>query len=90
MLMYWYLPRSPLDVTLDSHNLDNTNDFLWDILEVQEFACQSIKTAQDRNIFHANDARKPREFHIQEHVCLRVTTDSDTLNTGSCAKFAPR
>ena len=77
--MYGYTPRPPIDVSFDSHTLDSTKDFLYDMLEARKLAEENLRMARDTNVFYANRDRKPRDFYVWQHVFLRVPKDSETL-----------
>ena len=64
MLMYGYTPRPPIDVSFDSHTLDSTKDFLYDMLEARKLAEENLRMARDTNVFYANRDRKPRDFYV--------------------------
>ena len=63
--MYGYTPRPAIDVSFDSHTLDSTKDFLSDMLEARKLAEENLRISRDRNVFYANQDRKPRQFHVQ-------------------------
>ena len=49
-----------------------------------------MKTAKDRQKFHSDLKRTPKEFRVGEHVFVKVKPKKSFFKLGSCAKLAPR
>ena len=50
----------------------------------------NLKVAQDQQKSQTDLKRTPKEFHVGEHVFIKVRPKKISLRLGSCAKLAPR
>eukprot|EP00253_Pinus_taeda_P027064 PITA_27064 len=50
----------------------------------------NLKVAQDRQKSYADQKRNFKEFHVGEHVYVRIRAKKSTLQWSGCAKLAPR
>ena len=48
-----------------------------------------LKIAQDQQKSEEDLKRTPKEFHVGEHVFIKVRPKKSSLRLGSCAKLAP-
>ena len=90
MLMYGYQPRSPISVGLKGLKVQAAVDFLQDMQEMLQIAKESIKSAQDRAQFYANQGRVPKEFEVEDMVYLKIPKESRGIYKGRCSKLSPR
>ena len=90
MLLYDFQPRAPWMIGLERVRVGAAVDFLKQQQEMLEFARESIKCAQDRAQFYANQNRSPRVLEEGQMVYLRIPKDSQVMRTGKVYKLSPR
>ena len=51
---------------------------------------QNLKASHDKNKSYVDLRKTPREFHVGDHVYIKVNPKKSTLRLGKYKKLAPR